>query len=187
TAAQVGVDTPLLAAVETVNGRRREQVVERTRILLDGTVRHRRIALLGLTFKPDTDDLRDAPSLDIARGFIAAGASVVAYDPMPTARVLARELVPGLEVVEHAMDAVVDADAAVLVTEWRDVLDLDWSLVGAAMRRRVIVDGRNVLPGRVLAEAGFAYVSFGRGSLLPEAQEPVAAASTASVSLGWER
>ena len=187
TAAQVGVDMPLLAAVETVNGRRREQVVERTRILLDGTVRHRRIALLGLTFKPDTDDLRDAPSLDIARGFIAAGASVVAYDPMPTARVLARELVPGLEVVEHAMDAVVDADAAVLVTEWRDVLDLDWSLVGAAMRRRVIVDGRNVLPGRVLAEAGFAYVSFGRGSLLPEAQEPVAAASTASVSLGWER
>ncbi len=187
TAAQVGVETPLLAAVENVNGRRREQVVERTRILLDGTVRHRRIALLGLTFKPDTDDLRDAPSLDIARGFIAAGASVVAYDPMPTARVLAQDLVPGLEVVEHAMDAVVDADAAVLVTEWRDILDLDWPMVGAAMRRRVIVDGRNVLPGRVLAEAGFAYASFGRGSLLPEAQEPVAAASTARVSLGWER
>ena len=187
TAANAGVDTPLLAAVEAVNGRRREQVVERATALLGGTVRHRRIALLGLTFKPDTDDLRDAPSIDIARGFVEAGASVVAYDPMPTARDRVRQMLPGVEVVDSAVAALRDADAAVLVTEWREFLDLDWSMVASIMRGRVVVDGRNVLPGPRLADAGFAYASFGRGTLAPAAEVAAASAKSLQVSLGWRR
>ncbi len=167
TAAQVGVPTPLLTAVDEVNHRRRVQVVERAAALLDGTVRHRRIALLGLTFKPDTDDLRDAPALTIAKGFIDGGAEVVAYDPMPTARERAGAIVPGLRVVENAGDAIAGADLAVLVTEWPEFVDLDWGAAGATMRRRVVIDGRNVLSGEQLAAAGFTYASFGRGSLLP--------------------
>lgn len=187
-AGRAGVHTPLLTAVEAVNGRRREQIVERAAGLLGGTVRQRRVALLGLTFKPDTDDLRDAPSLDIARGFTDAGAAVVAYDPMPTARDHVRQLLPGVEVVDSAVAALQGADAAILVTEWREFLDLDWPAMASIMRGRVVVDGRNALSGPRLADAGFAYVSFGRGSLMPGAEE-VATASSGSlqVSLGWRR
>jgi UDPglucose 6-dehydrogenase len=166
TAAQAGVDTPLLTAVDSVNHRRRSQVVERIANLLDGTVRGRRIALLGLTFKPDTDDLRDAPALTIATQLIEQGASVVAYDPMPTARERSTTLVPGLEVEHAASDAINGADAAVLVTEWPEFVELDWGAAGATMRRRILVDGRNVLSGERLAAAGFAYTSFGRGTIV---------------------
>jgi len=167
TAAQAGVSTPLLSAVDEVNHRRRLQVVERAAAMLDGTVRGRRVALLGLTFKPDTDDLRDAPSLTIAEAFIEGGASVVAYDPMPTARERSVTLVPGLGAAETVHDAIEGADIAVLVTEWPEFLDLDWGDVGARMRRRVVVDGRNVLSGERLTASGFAYSSFGRGTFLP--------------------
>ena len=177
----------MLSAVETVNGRRREQVVERATALLGGTVRNRRVALLGLTFKPDTDDLRDAPSLDIARAFMEGGASVVAYDPMPTARDRVRQMLPGVAVVDSAVDALRDADAAVLVTEWREFLDLDWSAVATIMHGRVVVDGRNVLPGPRLADAGFAYASFGRGTLWPATEVATASSTSLQVSLGWRR
>jgi len=167
TAAQAGVSTPLLSAVDEVNHRRRLQVVERAAALLNGTVRGRRVALLGLTFKPNTDDLRDAPALTIAEAFIEGGASVVAYDPMPTARERSVGLVPGLGAVETVDDAVEGADIAVLVTEWPEFLDLDWGVLGARMRQRIVVDGRNVLSGERLTASGFAYSSFGRGTFMP--------------------
>ena len=186
TAAQAGVDTPLLTAVDDVNHRRRTQVVERAASLLDGTVRGRRIALLGLTFKPDTDDLRDAPALTIAAELIEQGATVVAYDPMPTARERSAALVPGLGVEHAAADAITGADAAILVTEWPEFVELDWSAVGATMRRRVLIDGRNVLSGDRLAAAGFAYSSFGRGTYVPEGAAEGALAGTARArSLQW--
>ena len=186
TAAQVGVDTPLLTAVDTVNHRRRTQVVERASALLDGTVRGRRIALLGLTFKPDTDDLRDAPALTIASEFIEAGATVVAYDPMPTARERSATLVPGLEIAESTSDAVTGADATVLVTEWPEFVDLDWASAGALMNRRIVIDGRNVLAGDRMAAAGFLYSSFGRGTIAPDAAADFATAATGRVaSFQW--
>ncbi len=186
TAAQAGVDTPLLSAVDAVNQRRRTQVVERAAVLLDGKLRDRRIALMGLTFKPDTDDLRDAPALTIAAELIAAGASVVAYDPMPTARERAAVLVPGLEIANGSLDAVRGADAAVLVTEWPEFVELDWAVAGALMNRRVVIDGRNVLAGDRMAAAGFLYSSFGRGTIAPDAASEQALARTGSVaSLRW--
>jgi len=188
TAAQVGVDTPLLTAVDEVNHRRRTQVVERAANLLDGTVRGRRVALLGLTFKPDTDDLRDAPALTIASELIEAGAEVFAYDPMPSARERSMALVPGLEVVSAAGDAIRDADIAILVTEWPEFSELDWALAAQTMRRRVLIDGRNVLNGEELAAAGFTYSSFGRGTVTPDAAvtETVGAPGRLS-SLQWGR
>jgi UDPglucose 6-dehydrogenase len=186
TAAQAGVDTPLLTAVDDVNHRRRTQVVERAASMLDGTVRGRRIALLGLTFKPDTDDLRDAPALTIAAELIEQGATVVAYDPMPTARERSMSLVPGLTVEHAAADAIADADAAILVTEWPEFVELDWGAAGATMRRRILIDGRNVLSGERLAAAGFAYSSFGRGTFVPEgAAEGALAGTSRAHTLQW--
>ncbi|CAN5529815.1 UDP-glucose/GDP-mannose dehydrogenase family protein [soil metagenome] len=185
TAAQAGIRAPLMEAVKDVNDHRRVQIVQRAAALLDGTVRSRRIAVLGLTFKPDTDDLRDAPALDIGRGLIESGASVVAYDPMASARERAATLVPGLEVVDNAMAALRGVDAVILVTEWREFVDLDWAAIGAVVRRRVVIDGRNVLSGPRLTAAGFVYSSFGRGTSEPGGREETAAAPTVSASLGW--
>jgi UDPglucose 6-dehydrogenase len=185
TAAQAGVDTPLLTAVDDVNHRRRTQVVQRAASLLDGTVRGRRVALLGLTFKPDTDDLRDAPALTIASEFIEGGATVIAYDPMPTARERSASMVPGLEVAAAAADALRDADIAVLVTEWPEFVDMDWASAAMAMRRRILIDGRNVLNGAEVAAAGFTYSSFGRGTVAPKGVE--AATSASFASLQWNR
>ena len=188
TAAQVGVDTPLLSAVDEVNHRRRTQVVERAATLLDGTVRGRRVALLGLTFKPDTDDLRDAPALTIAGELLEGGAEVIAYDPMPLARERSATLVPGLQVASAAGDAIRDADIAVLVTEWPEFIDLDWALAASTMRRRVLIDGRNVLSGEELAAIGFTYSSFGRGTVSPDAVGAGAlAAAGRFASLQWGR
>lgn len=187
TAGQVGVETPLLSAVDTVNHRRRTQVVERASALLDGQVRGRRVALLGLTFKPDTDDLRDAPALTIAAEMLEAGASVVAFDPMPTARARSATIVPGLEIAESALDAVRAADITVLVTEWPEFIELDWSVVGSLMARRIVIDGRNVLVGQRLTEAGFLYSSFGRGTMAPATaagREPAVSGQRASLRWG---
>jgi UDPglucose 6-dehydrogenase len=187
TAAQVGVDTPLLTAVDDVNHRRRVQVVERAASLLDGTVRGRRVALLGLTFKPDTDDLRDAPALTIAAEFLEEGATVIAYDPMPLARERAAGLVPGLEVVSAAADAIRDADIAVLVTEWPEFVELDWAVAAEAMRRRIVIDGRNVLRAEDLIGEGFTYSSFGRGTVVPGHVDESVLAGAGFASLQWGR
>jgi UDPglucose 6-dehydrogenase len=173
--AAIGLTTPLFAAVDEVNHRQRQSFVDRLTIAAGG-LEGARIALLGLTFKPDTDDLREAPSLDIANLLIERGATVVAYDPMPTARERAAAMVPGLVVVDRAMKAIVGADAIGLVTEWPEFSRLAWAAVAKAVRRRVIVDGRNALQPDVLVAAGFDYVGFGRDGRLI-VREAVAAAA----------
>ena len=159
--AALGLTTPLFEAVETINHRQREVFVDRLTIAAGG-LEGARIALLGLTFKPDTDDLREAPALDIARTLIDRGATVVAYDPMPAARTKAAAEVPGLIVVDRAMKALVGADAIGLVTEWPEFARLPWAAVAKAVRRPAIVDGRNALQPAMLVAAGFTYVGFGR-------------------------
>lgn len=166
-AAASGRLTPLLAAVEEINRGQRIRFVERIETLLGGSIRDARIALLGLTFKPDTDDLRDAPSLEIAGRLLERGASVVAYDPMDGAMARAERLVPGLATASSALAALEDADAAGLVTEWSEFLTMDWAAAGRRMRRPILVDGRNALPPLAMLEAGLAYSSFGRGTLVP--------------------
>ena len=158
---EMGTPSPLFAAVESVNHRQRELFVDRiTRAV--GDLADARIALLGLTFKPDTDDLREAPALEIASALIARGATVIAYDPMPRARSGAADAVPGLVVVDNVMKAIVGADAIGLVTEWQEFSQLPWGAIASAVRHAVIVDGRNALDPGTLMAAGFRYVGFGR-------------------------
>jgi UDPglucose 6-dehydrogenase len=165
-AATLGHDTPLLAAVDGINARQRLTFVDRIDVLVDG-VQGRRVALLGLTFKPHTDDLRAAPSLEIARMLIDRGASVVAFDPMEAARRKAKAHVRGLTVVSTALEAVIDTDVIALVTEWPEFGTLPWPEIADLVRQRIVVDGRNALDPDALVEAGFVYSAFGRGSRLP--------------------
>jgi UDPglucose 6-dehydrogenase len=163
TAQLAGIRSPLLAAVDEVNHTQRERVVEKLRGLLDGQLTSRRIALLGVAFKPNTDDVRDAPSLTIAARLIALGAEVVAYDPMPTAVAKALAAVPGLKAATSVTEALTGADAVALVTEWPEFSSIEWSTARELMRGRAIVDARNFLPAQAVIGAGLAYSGFGRG------------------------
>lgn len=185
TAELAGLDVPVLRAVHQVNARQRALFVERLTQAVGGSLDGRRIALLGLTFKPDTDDLRDAPSLTIARSLLEAGATVVAYDPMLAAAERAASLVPGLVIADTALAALEGADAAGLVTEWREFADLDWPTARSVMRRPVVVDGRNALEPRELGAAGFTYIGFGRGlvpQVPPQTMRPSAATDGVAIT-----
>jgi UDPglucose 6-dehydrogenase len=137
-----------------------------------GSLRGKRIALLGLAFKPGTDDLREAPSLVIAARFLAEGAEVVGWDPVADAR----GVLKGVEIVEGATDALRGADAAVIVTEWPELRELPWPELRDSMRTPVVIDGRNHLDGDGMRAAGFAYEGMGRAvspfGALPETAEP---------------
>jgi UDPglucose 6-dehydrogenase len=165
-ASALGHETPLLAAVDEINLRQKMNFVDRIEDLAGG-LEGRRIALLGLTFKPHTDDLRAAPALDIASMLLDRGATVVAFDPMETARRNARTLIPRLTVVSTAIEALSGADAIALTTEWPEFGTLPWAQIANIVRGRSVVDGRNALDPDALGEAGFVYSSFGRGHREP--------------------
>ncbi len=160
-AEMIGHSMPLLDAVERVNIGQRTRFVDMIAAAV-GELDGARVTLLGLTFKPNTDDVRDAPALTIASNLIARGATVVAYDPMPTARQAAAALIPGLHVTDSVEEAVAGADAVALTTEWPQFSELDWQAVGNAVAHRVVIDGRNALQPEALAAAGFRYFGIGR-------------------------
>jgi UDPglucose 6-dehydrogenase len=154
-----GYHFQLLSAVIDVNELQKRRVVQKLKQHLD-SLAGRRVALLGLAFKPDTDDMRDAASLVLAARLEGEGADVVAYDPVAAGR--AAELLGSVEMAPSAMEALDGADAAVLVTEWPEFAELDWPAAAERMARPVMVDGRNFLdPGRLVA-AGFDYEGIGR-------------------------
>jgi UDPglucose 6-dehydrogenase len=156
TALEYGVESHILDAVRTVNAEQRHRVVTKLQQHIR-PLRGSRIALLGIAFKPGTDDVRDAPALAIAQQLIRLGARVRAYDPM-VKDVALSELVT----VADAPTAYEDADAVVIVTEWPEFRDLDLEHMASRMRGGVIIDGRNMLdPDRVEA-AGLVYEGFGR-------------------------
>jgi UDPglucose 6-dehydrogenase len=123
----------------------------------------KRVALLGLAFKPDTDDMREASSLVLASRLEGEGASVVAFDPV--AQEAAGELLPSVEMAKSAMAALDGADAAVLVTEWPEFAQLDWSEVAKRMGGPLLVDGRNFLDPEAVRAAGIVYEGIGRPSV----------------------
>lgn len=156
-----GVHTPLLEAVEHINHRQRAHVVTQIQQMVGSLAGHR-IALLGLTFKPNTDDLRDAPSLTVASELLRAGAEVVSYDPMRSARDQASRLVRGLRVVDDPYAAMAGSSAVALITDWPELLAIDWRRAAAEMDRPILFDGRNALDPDELMDAGFVYAAFGR-------------------------
>ncbi len=155
-----GYHFQLLNAVIEVNELQKRRVMGKLVKHL-GTLVGKDIALLGLAFKPNTDDMREATSLVLSARLQAAGARVAAFDPV--AEDEARELLQGVRFASGAMDAIKGADAVVLVTEWQEFRDLDWGEVAAAMAGSVVVDGRNALDPAAVRAAGLAYEGVGRG------------------------
>jgi UDPglucose 6-dehydrogenase len=149
----------LLHAVMAINRDQRMLAIDKLRECLD-TLDGRIVGLLGLAFKPNTDDLRDAPSLDIARVLVAAGAEVRAYDP--AAMEGARALLPDIEYSADSYALANGADGLVLVTEWNEFRHLDLPRVKASMRRPVMVDGRNIYDPAMMRGLGFTYRGIGR-------------------------
>jgi UDPglucose 6-dehydrogenase len=149
----------LLHAVMDINRDQRMLVIDKLRDCLD-SLHGRVIGLLGLAFKPNTDDLREAPSLDIARVLLAAGASVRAYDPAAAER--AKVLVPDIDCMKDAYEVAAGADALVLVTEWDEFHHLDLGRLKQLMRRPVMVDGRNIYDPETMRGFGFTYRGIGR-------------------------
>ena len=153
-------ETPLLDAAVAVNERQRKKVVHKLQQGLR-TLKGKRVALLGLAFKPDTDDLREAPSLEIARALASLGARPVGYDPV--AGKAAARLSPETRVVFDPYEALEGSHAAVVVTEWEEVRDLDLGMAASVMEEpRLLVDGRNAIDPRAARAAGLLYRGFGR-------------------------
>jgi UDPglucose 6-dehydrogenase len=154
-----GYHFQLLTAVIEVNELQKRRVISKLQKHLGGLV-GKRVTLLGLAFKPNTDDMREASSLVLSARLNADGALVSAYDPV--AEVQARTLISGLRFAESAMSAVTDADAVVLVTEWPEFLELDWREVAASMSGTLVIDGRNALDPDAIRGAGLLYEGIGR-------------------------
>lgn len=154
-----GYHFQLLNAVIEVNELQKRRVVSKLQQRL-GSLAGRRIALLGLAFKPNTDDMRGASSLVLAARLQAEGANVVAFDPIAEAE--ARKLMKGIEYASSSMEALTGSDAAVLVTEWPELVGLDWNAVAQAMSGDLLIDGRNALSPEAVRSAGLVYEGIGR-------------------------
>jgi UDPglucose 6-dehydrogenase len=165
-AAEHGHSFWMLKSAIEVNLMQRRRFVAKVREALGGSVEGSRLAVLGLAFKPGTDDLRQAPALDVIRHLERMGARVTATDPVALEG--ARPMLAGTTLVSDVYDCVRGSDAVVLVTEWPHFRDLDWREVGRIVSRRIIVDGRNCLDADLLTGLGFAYHSVGRRALLPD-------------------
>ena len=154
-----GYHFQLLTSVIEVNELQKRRVIGKLTKHL-GSLVGKRIALLGLAFKPDTDDMREASSLVLAARLQGEGATVRAYDPVAEKR--ARELLPAVELCDSPVSALTGADAAIVVTEWPEFRELDWGEVAKAMVTPLVVDGRNFLDPATIRAAGLVYEGIGR-------------------------
>ncbi|WP_152191556.1 UDP-glucose dehydrogenase family protein [Georgenia satyanarayanai] len=162
-AEELGVDEALgfLREVDSINDRRRDHVITLATDLLDGQPAGKRVAVLGASFKPDTDDMRNSPALDIAHRLSAAGAHVAVTDPQ-AGPILAAQDHHSFTVADSAEDAITGADLVLLLTEWRQFRDLDPTAVKTLAGRPVVIDGRNVLDPARWRAAGWTYHGMGR-------------------------
>ena len=161
TARELGYSAPLLEATRTVNDLQRGEVVRRIRRHFKGAG-SAKVALLGLAFKPGTDDVRDAPALHIAATLREEGMAVAAYDPVVREIPAEAGLDATIAVTDTAQDAMDGADVVALVTEWPEFLTLDWVAAKPLMRGELVVDGRNALDPAKVREAGLTYEGIGR-------------------------
>ncbi len=160
-ATELGLDSlAFLDDIDQINLRRRQRVVDLVEHHLGGSVEGRGVAVLGLAFKPESDDVRDSPALDVASRLAAKGALVRATDP--EAIETSRRLHPELDYRATVDEAIAEADALVVVTEWRQFRELDPAEIATRTRARVVIDGRNCLDPEAWRAAGFTYVGLGR-------------------------
>ncbi|OFW62065.1 MAG: nucleotide sugar dehydrogenase [Actinobacteria bacterium RBG_16_64_13] len=154
-----GYHFQLLNAVIEVNELQKRRVIGKLKRHLGDQLRGKRIALLGLSFKPNTDDIRQASSIILASRLLAEGAEVRGYDPLAMESM--RTILPAMTYVPSATAALEGADACVLVTEWSEFLELDWALAKESMARPIVIDGRNALDAAALVDMGFVYDGVG--------------------------
>jgi UDPglucose 6-dehydrogenase len=165
-----GCNFSLLKEVERINTQRIEHFVEKIRKEL-WSVRGKKIAIWGLAFKPNTDDVRFAPSIPLVKMLMEEGAIISAYDPEATEK--AKELLPTITYCKDPYEAAQSAEAILIVTEWDEFRTIDWQRLAGVVERRLIIDGRNVFNIHDVTDHRFQYISIGRlpGSPEPEAEE----------------
>jgi UDPglucose 6-dehydrogenase len=161
TAEEAGIRQRIVSTVVEVNDLRKDSMAGRIEEALGGSLQGKRIGILGLTFKPNTDDMRDAPSIPLIKGLLAGGAEVLAYDPV--GREQAEKVLPAIEYANTAEDCASGADALVIVTEWDEFRALDLKEIAARMRGKMLLDLRNIYDRRDAEEAGLNYRGIGRG------------------------
>ncbi len=161
-AKEKGLNPRILNDVVEVNYDRRKAVAKHVETMLGGSLKGKTIGMLGLAFKENTDDMRDAPSVDISNSLIAAGANVRGYDPV--ARHVAAPMMPAVEIFDDVYKMVEGCDALIVVTPWNEFKQLDLEKVKDSMRTSVIYDGRNMYDPPRMKELGFTYRAIGRGT-----------------------
>jgi UDPglucose 6-dehydrogenase len=156
----------IVETVVEINDARKKRMAGKVIEACGGSLAGKTVAVLGLTFKPNTDDMRDSPSLEIVPSLRAAGARVRAFDPVGVEE--AKKLLDGIEWCENAYDAATGADAVAIITEWNEFRALDFTRLMKLMKSPVIVDFRNIYNPDEMAEAGFRYTCVGRPAASPQ-------------------
>ena len=168
TAKDHGYDFQLLETLTRVNEQQKHVLFTKISHFYGGDLKGKRFALWGLAFKPDTDDIREAPALNLIDDLLAAGATVAAYDPAASANIAKRYLAqPTLELAAHAYDALAGAHALLIATEWDAFRAPDWRRIKTALKQPVIFDGRNLYELDEMRQVGFYYDSIGRATVKP--------------------
>jgi UDPglucose 6-dehydrogenase len=172
-----GCNFSLLKEVDSINQRRVAHFIEKLRKEL-WSIRGKKIAVWGLAFKPNTDDVRFAPSIPLVQTLLGEGAVISAYDPQASEK--AKELLPTIAYCRDPYEAAQSADAILIITEWDEFRTIDWERLASVVERRLIIDGRNVFNTSDVTAHGFQYVSIGR---LPGVPEPEVETVTASLGI----
>jgi UDPglucose 6-dehydrogenase len=175
-----GCNFSLLREVEKINQQRIVHFVEKIRKEL-WSIRGKKIAVWGLAFKPNTDDVRFAPSIPLVQTLVEEGAIIRAYDPEATEK--AKELLPAIQYRKNPYEAAESADAILIVTEWEEFRAIDWQRLAGVVERRLVIDGRNMFDTSDVTAHGFQYVSIGRLPGMPEPQTANDAANPATVAV----
>jgi UDPglucose 6-dehydrogenase len=166
-AEQMGVDFSLLTEVEKINVNQKKRFLSKVRSAL-WTLRGKRLAVLGLAFKGETDDIRESPAIELVEMFLAEGCSICAFDPAAMART--QEVLPSapnLTYAKNAYEAANDADALLILTDWQEFATLDLALLYTTLRYPIVIDGRNLYDPQVMMQHGFTYLSVGRPTATP--------------------
>ncbi len=159
-AKKAGYDFDLLRAVDSINMDARKRIIDKTRDLLKGDLNKKMIGVLGLSFKPDTDDMRDAPALTVIKGLLKERAQVKTYDPIAMSN--AKKLLKGVRFEPNAYDVAKDSDLIIFMTEWNEFRQLDFAKIRDKMKTPIILDGRNMYDSKKMKKLGFIYIGVGR-------------------------